>query len=102
MLTIVAKLQAAPGKEARLQEVLTEMVANVKAHEAGKTTVYSLHTSPKEPGLFLFYEQYANQEAADAHGKTGHMRTMGRTLRDEGLIAGPPVIDQYVQVAGVS
>ncbi len=102
MLTIVAKLQAAPGKEARLQSVLTEMVANVKANEAGKALAYSLHTSPKEAGLFLFYEQYASQEAIDAHGKTDHMRTMGRALRDEGLIAGPPVIEQYTQVAGVS
>ena len=102
MLTIVAKLQAAPGKEARLQEVLTEMVGNVKTNEAGKTLVYSLHTSPTEAGLFLFYEQYANQEAIDAHGKTDHMRTMGRALRDEGLIAGAPVIESYTQVAGVS
>jgi quinol monooxygenase YgiN len=35
MITVVAKLQAAPGKEAELRSVLSEMVANVKKHEAG-------------------------------------------------------------------
>lgn len=99
MITIVAKLQASPGKEDELKAVLTEMVGNVKTHEAGAVTAYSLHVSDTDPTLFMFYEQYANAEAFDAHGKTDHMRAMGAKLG--GLLAGRPVIERYTQIAGV-
>ena len=52
MITVVAKLQAAPGKEAELRSVLSEMVANVKKHEAGAVPTYSLHVSDSDPTLF--------------------------------------------------
>jgi quinol monooxygenase YgiN len=101
MITLVAKLQAAPGKEKELEAALTEMVANVKKNEAGRAVMYSLHTSDTEAGQFMFYEQYADAAALEAHGKTDHMRTMGRALRDGGLMGGAPVIERYTQIAGV-
>ncbi len=99
MITIVAKLQANPGKEDELKAVLTEMVGNVKANEAGAVISYSLHVSDTDPTLFMFYEQYSSREALDAHGKTDHMRAMGAKLG--GLLAGRPVIERYTQLAGV-
>ena len=99
MITVVAKLQANPGKEDELRAVLTEMVGNVKANEAGAVTSYSLHVSDTDPTLFLFYEQYSSAEALAAHGKTDHMRAMGAKLG--GLLAGRPVIERYTQLAGV-
>jgi quinol monooxygenase YgiN len=99
MITVVAKLQAAEGKQGELRAVLEEMVGNVKAHEAGKATMYSLHTSDADPTLFLFYEQYSSQDAFDAHGQTDHMKAMGGKLR--GLLAGRPEIERYTQIAGV-
>lgn len=101
MITIVAKLTAAEGKADALKAVLTEMVGNVKKNEPG-VACYSLHTSDTDPSVFLFYEQYKTAEAFEGHGKTDHMRTMGRALRDQALIAGAPVIERYTQVAGVS
>jgi len=102
MITIVAKLKAAEGKADDLKAVLTEMVGNVKQHESAQVPVYSLHTSDEDPSTFLFYEQYSSAEGADAHGKTDHMRTMGRALRDQSLLAGAPVIERYTWIAGVS
>ncbi len=99
MITIVAKLQANPGKQDELKAVLTKMVGDVKANEAGKVLRYSLHTSNDDPTLFLFYEQYSDDAALDAHGKTPHMQEMGGSLR--GLLAGRPVIERYTQIAGV-
>lgn len=99
MLTIVARLQAVPGKETDLRRVLTEMVGNVKANEAGKVTAYSLHTSDSDPTLFLFYEQYADAEAFAAHGTTDHMKAMGAQIA--GLLAGRPVVERYTQIAGI-
>ncbi|MCC6386418.1 MAG: antibiotic biosynthesis monooxygenase [Dehalococcoidia bacterium] len=100
MLTIVAKLQAAEGKADELKAILTGMVAQVKANEAGAVPVYSLHESSTEPGLFLFYEQYRDAEALAAHGKTEHMAAMNASLK--GMLGGRPVIERYIQVAGVS
>lgn len=78
------------------------MVQNVKANEAGKAVAYSLHTADKEPGLFMFYEQYADKAALDAHGTTGHMKAMGQKLAEGKLLAGRPSITFYTQIAGVS
>jgi len=99
MITVVAKLQAVAGKEDELRAVLTEMVGNVKKAESGKVPRYSLHTSDSDPTLFMFYEQYANAEAFQAHGQTDHMKAMGARLG--GLLAGRPVIERYTQIAGV-
>jgi quinol monooxygenase YgiN len=98
VITIVAKLQAAAGKEKELQDACAAMVANVAKNEPG-VPVYSLHTSDKEPGLVLFYEQYADKAAQDAHGATDHMKAFGAGLA--GLIEGRPVIERYTQIAGV-
>ncbi|WP_322796422.1 putative quinol monooxygenase [Tepidiforma sp.] len=99
MITIVAKLQAQPGKEDELKAALTEMVAAVKQHEAGAVPTYSLHVAENDPTLFLFYENYRDAAAFDAHGKTDHMRALGAKLA--GLLAGRPVIERYTRIASV-
>ena len=99
MITIVAKLQANAGKEDELRAVLTEMVGNVKKHEAGAVPTYSLHTSDTDPTLFLFYETYRDADAATAHNTTDHMKAMGGKLG--GLLAGRPVIERYTRIASV-
>jgi quinol monooxygenase YgiN len=101
MITILAKLTANEGKADALKAALTEMVANVKQHESGPVVNYSLHTSDTDPNVFLFYEQYRDNEGLEAHGKTDHMRAMGLALRDQGLTAGRPVIERYTQIAGI-
>lgn len=102
MITIIAKLQAAPGKEEELKAALEEMVAAVKTNEAGKALAYSLHTSDKTPGLFMFYEQYSDEEALKAHSATAHMAAMNEKIVQGKLLAGRPEIERYTQIAGVS
>ncbi len=99
MITVVAKLQAAPGKEDELKSVLSEMVANVKAKEAGAVPTYSLHVSDTDPSLFLFYETYRDADAFAAHSQTDHMKAMGAKLG--GLLGGRPVIERFTRIAGV-
>ncbi len=99
MITVVAKLQAVAGKEDELKGVLTEMVGNVKQHEAGAVPTYSLHVSDSDPTLFLFYETYRDADAATAHNSTDHMKAMGAKLG--GLLAGRPVIERYTRIASV-
>lgn len=99
MICIVATLKANEGKEEELKAVLTEMIANVKEKEAGKALIYSLHTTDSDPSSFVFYEMYADADAADAHGKTEHMANMGAKLK--GLLAGRPEIKRLTRIASV-
>ena len=99
MITIVAKLQAKPGKEDELRATLAEMVANVKTHEAGAVPAYSLHVADSDPTMFLFYENYRDADAATAHNATDHMKAMGAKLG--GVLAGRPVIERYTRIASV-
>lgn len=99
MITIIAKLQAQPGKEADLKAVLSEMVGQVKANEAGAVPTYSLHTLDSDPATFVFYETYRDDAAFAAHGTTDHMKAMGAKLG--GLLAGRPVIERCTRIASV-
>lgn len=99
MITIIAKLPVAPGKEAEVEAALKAMVASVKANEKGPVVSYSLHKSDAEPGTYLFYEQYASDEALGAHGKTEHMAALNGALK--GNLAGRPTIERYTKIAGI-
>lgn len=99
MITVVAKFQAQPGKEAELQAAFEDLLKGVREKEAGSTLVYALHTLDSDPAVFLFYEQYASAEAFAAHGQTEHMRALFGKLG--GLLAGRPVIERYTQIAGL-
>ena len=98
MITIVAKLKAAEGKQDQLKAALTTMVEKVKANEPGVKS-YSLHVADNDPAVFMFYEQYADAAAFEAHGKTDHMNELGASL--QGLLAGRPEIERYTFIAGV-
>ena len=64
-VTGVARLVASPGREAELQERLVKLVAFAKESEPGST--YWLSRSKKDPSVFLLYERYPSQAAADLH-----------------------------------
>jgi quinol monooxygenase YgiN len=101
MLTVVAKLTAAPGKEEQLKETLTKMVAAVKANEKGPVVQYSVHVSNDDPATFLFYEQYKDEDAVKAHGTTEHMGALNQAIRDGQLLGGRPTIERFTWLAGV-
>lgn len=98
MITIVAKLKAAEGKQDELKAALTRMVEKVKANEPGVKS-YSLHVADSDPTVFMFYEQYADAAAFEAHGKTDHMKELGAAL--QGKLAGRPEIERYTYITGV-
>ncbi len=99
MITIVAKLQALPGKEGEVEAAFKTMVAAVKANEKGPVVNYALHRLDGDPTTFLFYEQYADDAALAAHGKSEHMAALNGALR--GNLAGRPVIERYTKLAGI-
>lgn len=71
-LTIVAQLKAKPGKEKELQQALQALVEPTR-REKGVVN-YDMHVSREDPGLFLFYENWASKEEWDRHMKSPHLQ----------------------------
>ena len=80
-IILTAKVKAAPGQEAAVKEVLLALVEPTRK-EPG-CLCYNLHQSKSDPAEFMFYEQWADKEALDAHGKTPHMKALGGKLKDK-------------------
>jgi quinol monooxygenase YgiN len=98
MMTVLAKLQAQPGKEEEMKAALVRMVETVDAQEPG-VRAYSLHQADDDPTVFYFYEQYDSPDVLEAHGQTEHMKALGAALR--GVAAARPEITRMTFVAGV-
>ena len=87
LLTVIAYMKAAPGKEDELRTAL-EALIEPTTQEAGFVN-YDLHESTEEPGAFFFYENWESAEHLDAHLATPHLvdfaSRMGAWLDDSGL-----------------
>ena len=94
VLTVFAKVRAAKGKGDALAALLKEQVAAVRKAEPG-CLVYRPHRSTKDPDLFVFYEQYKDDAAFDAHRKGPHLAAFRGRREKEGLTAGPPEVEFY-------
>ena len=80
-IILTAIVKAKPGQEEAVKEVLLGMVEPTRK-EPG-CLCYNLHQSKSDKTQFMFYEQWASQEAIDAHGKTPHMKALGGKLKDK-------------------
>jgi quinol monooxygenase YgiN len=72
-LTVVARVRAKIGKEARLRQELERLVTPTRA-EAGCLR-YDLHESTTEPGWFLLYEIWKSEEDLGAHFQTPYLKS---------------------------
>ncbi|MHB0960261.1 MAG: putative quinol monooxygenase [Pirellulaceae bacterium] len=79
-IILTAMVKARAGEEEAVKEALLSLVGPTR-QEAG-CLCYNLHQSKTDPTLFMFYEQWANQDAIDAHGNTPHMKALGSKLKD--------------------
>ena len=94
VVTVVAKLRAAQGKGDALAALLEEQVGVVRKAEPG-CLVYRAHRSSKDPDLFLFYEQYRDQAALDAHRSAEHLARYRERRQREGLTEGGAEVEIY-------
>ena len=97
MISVLAKLTVQEGKEDEFKAAGAEMVAAVKANEAGRTLQYTLTQSQKASTEFWFVEAYADADALAEHGKTAHMAAFGGKIG--GMLAGRPEITRLDVVA---
>lgn len=94
VLTVVAKIRAPKGKGDALAALLKEQVAAVMKAEPG-CLVYRPHRSTKDPDLFIFYEQYKDDAAFDAHRKAPHLAAYRERREKEGLTEGKAEVEIF-------
>lgn len=78
-LAIVAKLSVAPDKAQAFEQAFQEMAQLVQAEEPG-CLLYALCRDEKTPGIYWVMEQYRDQEARDAHGRSEGFRNAAQKL----------------------
>lgn len=70
--SIVAEVQAKPGKEAELRRATLPLVALVRSDP--KNLVYFLQEDRAAPGRFVFYEVFATREDFEAHNDMPYVK----------------------------
>jgi len=70
-VTLVVRLRAKTRREAALRQTLLEIRA-ASLQETG-CLLYDVHQSTEDPAVFLLYQVWASQAAADAHTKASHV-----------------------------
>lgn len=86
MISLVAVLEARPGKEAQLAEECAALAKSVRENEAG-CLMYVPHVSVKNPAKIVFFEKYKDQEALEGHRQTPYFKAAFEKFKD--LLAGP-------------
>jgi len=80
LLTVIASMKAAPGKEDELRSALTSLVAPTRREEG--FVDYDLHESIEEPGVFYFYENWESAGHLEAHLATPHVTDFADKVDD--------------------
>ena len=93
MLTFTAKLIVKAGSEREFERIMR--VAVPKVREEPGNHAYIFHRSTQDPRAFMFYEEYDDQVALEAH--RAHLREMGIDLR--AMLDGPPTLEFYEKLA---
>ena len=71
VLTILAQIQAVPGKEDALIAEMHKLIAATK-QEAG-CLQYDMHRDNDKPGFFMFYENWETRKLWLEHMKAPHL-----------------------------
>ncbi|MET1009412.1 MAG: putative quinol monooxygenase [Gaiellaceae bacterium] len=72
---LAAKWVAKEGEEDNVLAALEQLAGPSRA-EPG-CLMWQPHRDPENPGVFFFYEQYADAAAFEAHGASEHFQRLG-------------------------
>ena len=71
IIAVAAEWRVQPGHEETVRLLMLQAAAAVHEQEPGNL-LYVAHQDPADPAHFLFYEQYADQPALEAHRDSAH------------------------------
>jgi quinol monooxygenase YgiN len=92
-ITLTAKLTIKAGKEKEFETLMKEVVPKVRAEEGN--LAYTMCRSKENPRVYLFFEEYADQAAVQAHGK--HLGELG--IDFSAFLDGPVEAEYYDKLA---
>ena len=92
-ITLTAKLTIKAGKEKEFETLMKGIVPKVR-QEPGNLN-YIMCRSKENPRLFMFFEEYADQKAIQAHGQ--HLKELG--LDFSAFLDGPVAAEYYDKIA---
>jgi quinol monooxygenase YgiN len=92
-ITLTAKLTIKAGKEKEFETLMKEVVPKVRQEPGNR--VYTMLRSKSDPRVFLFFEEYADQAAIQAHGR--HLKELGPDF--SAFLDGPVVAEYYEKIA---
>jgi quinol monooxygenase YgiN len=95
LLTVVAEVQAKPGKEEALKAALMELIAPTRREEG--CVQYDLHVHTTVPGRFVFYENWTSAETLARHADSAHLKALAGKLGE--LATAPPRVETYTRIA---
>ena len=95
LLTVVAEMQAKPGKEDELRTVLLSLIEPTRKEEG--CVQYNLHEHKSQPGRFVFYENWASEETLAKHSFSDHLKVFRLAAGD--LLEAPPSVQPYNRIA---
>jgi quinol monooxygenase YgiN len=85
LLTVVAEMQAKPGKEEALREALLNLIEPTRLEQG--CLQYDLHQDNTEPGRFVFFEKWDSAEHLDLHLAKPHLEAF--KARADDLLESP-------------
>ncbi|MEM1249604.1 MAG: putative quinol monooxygenase [Acidobacteriota bacterium] len=83
VLTIVARIEAEPGKEDLVKSELLKLVEPTRAEDG--CLQYDLHEDNETPGIFVFYENWESRELWQQHMNNTHLEEYMKAT--EGAVA---------------
>ena len=98
-ITVTATLALDPAKADEAIAGLRTLVKAVQANEPG-VLAYICNRGVEDPNEIMFFEIYANQEAARLHGQAPHMAEFGGQAQAGGFFTKPMKIVSYQQIEG--
>ncbi len=94
MLGLVATIKVKPGTGPQFEAVAMELVAKVRANEAG-CKLYALHRA-EAPDTYVFLERYVDEAAVEAHRQSEYFKAIGRRMGE--FMAGRPELLRLTEV----
>ena len=94
-LTVVARIKAKPGQEARVRKELQELLVPTRAEDGCLN--FDMHESLDRPGDFLFYENWTSRAHLDRHIQAPHIQNWFKLA--DSLLSEPVELSFWRRVA---
>jgi quinol monooxygenase YgiN len=88
---IVARLVVKEGKETDFLKIALPLVEATNKEEGN--LYYEVYQSPRDPKIFIFYEEYVNDAAFDTHANSEHFKKFAAAVPE--LVAEDMKVDKF-------